>query len=58
MLLRIFDATPLTFSDGRPTGYIYEALKDQLKWHNMSRKEYVPVLLGMFSYFIKGLNSK
>jgi len=39
-------------------GFEYLALKDAIKWQNLSIKKYVPVLFSCINYFIKGKQTK
>jgi len=56
--LNIFHSTQFTYGMNGINGFNYEHLRDNCKWYRVSKKEFIPLLMSMLNYYIKGINSK
>jgi hypothetical protein len=41
------------YANGHMVGYHYEHLKDNLRWHGLKPKYYVPLMMSMLNRFIE-----
>jgi len=57
-VLRLFFHVPFEYGQHGLVGFKYEALKDFLKWHGYSRKQFVPIFISCMNAFVKGLREK
>ena len=57
-IMLIFNSTPYTYNQNGLEGFNYLALKDTIKWHRLRPREFVPILLSVMNYYIKGIHSK
>lgn len=40
---------------GKPTGFKYQPLKDNIKWNGLKPKEYIPLIRKMFITYVNNI---
>lgn len=58
MIMHLYNTTPLEHGAHGVVGFNYHALKDNIKWNNMSQKIYVPILLRCISSYLEASSKK
>ncbi len=54
----LFFTIPFIYGQNGLTGFDYAALKDVLKWNNLSVKDFVPLFLSAMNHYIVGIHDR
>lgn len=56
-IISIFLKAPLEHNNNGVTGLLYQGIKDLIKWERLDEKTYIPLLVQMSGYFVKGIRN-
>ena len=58
VILMVFNNTGFVYGTHGIVGFVYDDLKDNIRWAGLPLKKYVPKLKSCLNYYLRGVGEK